>query len=105
MEEGDSAAAESALRDALERCRTIGYRHGEAAQLVNLANLCYAQGRVADALTAYDEASVVFAELEQMLVRLLEVPTHRLVVVGAGFRFVRLEPVGVLEVELRPCAA
>jgi tetratricopeptide (TPR) repeat protein len=63
MEEGDTVAAETALRDALERCRTIGYRHGEGVQLVNLANLCYAQGRVADALACYDEASVLFAEL------------------------------------------
>ena len=46
MEEGDSAGAEVALRRSLERCRSIGYRHGEGVQLVNLANLCYAQGRV-----------------------------------------------------------
>jgi DNA-binding SARP family transcriptional activator len=64
MEEGDTDAAERALRDALERCRTIGYRHGEGVQLVNLANLCYSQGRVADSLTCYDEASVLFSEIE-----------------------------------------
>jgi tetratricopeptide (TPR) repeat protein/DNA-binding transcriptional ArsR family regulator len=63
MEEGDSQGAEGALRDALERCRTIGYRHGEGNQLVNLANLCYSQGRVADALRCYDEAAVVYAEI------------------------------------------
>jgi DNA-binding SARP family transcriptional activator/predicted ATPase/DNA-binding transcriptional ArsR family regulator len=63
MEEGDTEAAETALRRSLERCRDIAYRHGEGVQLVNLANLCFAQGRVHDSLTCYDEALVVFSEL------------------------------------------
>jgi DNA-binding SARP family transcriptional activator/predicted ATPase len=63
MEEGDMEAAERALREALERCRAIGYRHGEGVQLVNLANLCYSQDRVADALSCYDGASALFSEI------------------------------------------
>jgi DNA-binding SARP family transcriptional activator len=63
MEEGDAAAADLALRDALERCRTIGYRHGEGLQLLNLANLCYSQGNIAEALAFYNDAAVAFVEL------------------------------------------
>ena len=45
MEEGDTEAAEVALRDALERCRTIGYRHGEGAPAPQPGeSLLFAQG-------------------------------------------------------------
>jgi DNA-binding SARP family transcriptional activator len=63
MEEGDAVAAEEALRDALERCRTIGYRHGEGLQLLNLGNLCYSKGDIAEALDFYNDAAVAFVEL------------------------------------------
>jgi DNA-binding SARP family transcriptional activator len=63
MEQGDAAAAELALRDALERCRTIGYRHGEGLQLLNLANLCYSKGNIAEALAFYNDAAIAFVEL------------------------------------------
>src|SRR5262249_29000360 len=63
MEQGDTEAAERSLLDALERCRAIGYRHGEGVHALNLANFFYAQGRVADALASYHDASVVFYDL------------------------------------------
>jgi DNA-binding SARP family transcriptional activator len=63
MEQGDLPAADAVLRESLEGCRKIGYRYGEARQLLNIANVDYMRGRVADALDGYDGAALLFGEL------------------------------------------
>lgn len=57
----DQAAARYV--DAIELCRRIGYRHGEAVNLTNLSNLHQLLGSVADALQGYDRAARLFDEL------------------------------------------
>lgn len=60
MEQGDLSAAEGLYRRALELARRICYRHAEGVNLVNLANLCYFRGAIAEALSRYEEATDVF---------------------------------------------
>ncbi len=62
-QQGDRDLAITQYGRAIELCRRIGYRHGEGVNLVNLSNLHHLLGRVADALTGYDQAARIFAEL------------------------------------------
>ena len=64
MEQGRLEAAESMYRENLALCRQIGYRHGEGVTLVNLANLLYVSGDLADALGHYDAAAEAFAAVD-----------------------------------------
>lgn len=61
--QGEKDQATSQYKRAIELCQRIGYRHGEGVNLVNLSNLHHLLDRVADALTGYDRAAQIFAEL------------------------------------------
>jgi DNA-binding SARP family transcriptional activator/DNA-binding transcriptional ArsR family regulator len=60
---GDRDLAVERYQAAIELCRRIGYRHGEAVNLTNLSNLHQLLGSVADALDGYDRAARLFDEL------------------------------------------
>jgi DNA-binding SARP family transcriptional activator/DNA-binding transcriptional ArsR family regulator len=60
MEQGDLAPAGENYRRAIEICRAIGYRYGEARNLLNYGNVFYAQNQISEALRCYDEAAAVF---------------------------------------------
>ncbi|MGH8871224.1 MAG: DUF1670 domain-containing protein, partial [Acidimicrobiia bacterium] len=60
---GDRDEAIAQYETAIELCRSIGYRHGEGVNLVNLSNLHHLLGRVGDALHGYDRAAQIFADL------------------------------------------
>lgn len=63
---GESDQAIVLYGHAIELCRRVGYRHGEGVNLVNLSALHHLQGRVADALSGYDRAAQIFAELRNL---------------------------------------
>jgi DNA-binding SARP family transcriptional activator/DNA-binding transcriptional regulator YhcF (GntR family) len=48
---------------AIELSQRVGYRHGEGVNLVNLSALHHLVGRVADAITGYERAAGLFADL------------------------------------------
>jgi DNA-binding SARP family transcriptional activator/DNA-binding transcriptional ArsR family regulator len=60
---GDRDGATAQYERAIELCQRVGYRHGEGVNLVNLSNLHHLLGRVGDALSGYDRAAQIFAEL------------------------------------------
>ncbi|MGH2395152.1 MAG: tetratricopeptide repeat protein, partial [Candidatus Limnocylindria bacterium] len=60
---GDSDRAVAVYEEAIELCRSIGYRHGEGLSLVNLSALHHLRGDVAAALSGYDRAAQVFGDL------------------------------------------
>ncbi len=60
---GESDRAIVLYGRAIELCQRVGYRHGEGVNLVNLSALHHLRGRVADALSGYDRAAQIFAEL------------------------------------------
>ncbi len=62
-QQGESMRAAVRYQEAIELCRRIGYRHGEGVNLVNLGNLHNLMGQVGEAIAAYDQAALVFAEL------------------------------------------
>lgn len=64
METGHAAEASELYGQAIERCRSIGFRRGEGINLVNQGNVLYALDQVGAALSAYVTAAEVFAELD-----------------------------------------
>ena len=60
---GDGELAAVEFEKAIGLCRRIGYRHGEAVNLVNLSTLHQLLGQVAAALPGYDQAAGIFAGL------------------------------------------
>lgn len=63
MERGDVPGAIDAYGQALAVCRDIGYRRGEAVNLVNLGNALYVLGELGSALVRYDEAATSFSAI------------------------------------------
>ncbi len=62
-ERGNTGTAMSALRNAIDIAREIGYRGGEAVNLVNLASLCHLTGRVGQALEHFEQARSVMRSI------------------------------------------
>jgi tetratricopeptide (TPR) repeat protein len=60
MEQGDLATAGENYRRAIEVCRAIGYRYGEARNLANYGNVLNVQNQIPEALRYYDEAVAAF---------------------------------------------
>ncbi len=52
-----------AIEQAIELCQTIGYRHGEGVNQVNLGLLHHMMGRIASSLSSYERAAAIFGEL------------------------------------------
>lgn len=63
METGDIATAISGYREAIDRCRRIGYRTGEAVHLINLGIALGFAGEVAAALDRNEQARRLFSAL------------------------------------------
>ncbi|HEY8198882.1 MAG TPA: AAA family ATPase [Candidatus Limnocylindrales bacterium] len=60
---GNGDAAETLMRDALDRCQRQGDRHRQAALENNLADLLHAQGREAESMEHLKRAVALFAEI------------------------------------------
>ena len=60
---GDSERSADLYEKAIQLCRHIGYRHGEALNLTNLSNLHQLVGSVAHSLSGYDQAARIFREM------------------------------------------
>ena len=62
-QQGDQDQAIAHYELAIELSQRVGYRHGEGVNLVNMSALHHLVGRVVDALSGYDRAAAVFADL------------------------------------------
>lgn len=62
-QQGDQNQAIARFELAIELSQRVGYRHGEGVNLVNLSALHHLVGRVVDALSGYERAASVFADL------------------------------------------
>ena len=63
MEQGDLSRASENYCHAIEICRAIGYRYGEARNLFNYGNVFYVQNQISEALRYYDEAIAAFCAM------------------------------------------
>jgi DNA-binding SARP family transcriptional activator len=63
METGRAGEATELYGQAIERCRTIGFRRGEGINLVNRGNVHYVRLHLSAALADYEAAATTFAQL------------------------------------------